>query len=743
MCQKMLFNHNSDKGYDSGLLMDILSVQSDDYIIRIKNNIKRFSQYKNPGTKNTLTNVQYVYRTLTNVEVFKSISADLTKAEKHFLSFLCGKTKKEVSWEEIKSAGFTEKLVKGLCLFGLVFIIWDLEKPKKVILPYEYRYLLFSNNRDKESVLYVLRTMGVEKVKQITDYLNENFNGKFDVSLSKASNMAFLYNFLISRGEEIKSTLTAKQKEIILFVLQRGNEVELEVLLDQFTNYNVHAWDTSINTIFNNHFYHFQARQQGDKYTELQKLFHMGALVFKNHQYSNNVLIPKEIFPLLAREYLAKAEAAKQKIMAEMISDIPNSMNGKSTDSLLQMLTRNIVIFLVFSHVKPTQKSLIPKAAIKKCARILGINHIEQIDCISIFLLLKEYITNRGRKCFVLTQKGKNLLFGKLSVMDFRKEIENFFLISTDWNELYKSPNRVLDYYAIPLNCDFKGLLYRCMKDMPHQWLKTDKFRELLYADYNFTKIDNIHDSLDHIQEEHYLIQSKSDYNDLDGMYVSIIKTMYFLGFVDIVQGEKSITHFKLSKTAIALATDQVMDVKQTKVHTEKKIILQPNGEILCMPGTQLDILSELGKFTEFKKIDHTIIFELSSKSLIKGVTNFELDLAKIKTFLTDHTGKELPQNIAYLFKQLKEKEDLLTVGTCGGYIMVKDRILLEDIKNIKSVQKHIADSNELPVLVLKSDAGIKEVLRELRKKGHLPKVKEMEPESVQRFDSYEEDDYF
>ncbi len=131
---------------------------------------------------------------------------------------------------------------------------------------------------------------------------------------------------------------------------------------------------------------------------------------------------------------------------------------------------------------------------------------------------------------------------------------------------------------------------------------------------------------------------------------------------------------------------------------------------------------------------------------MIKGVTEFKLDWAEIMKFLTNHTGKKLPQNIAYLFKQLKEKEDLLTVGRCGGYIMVKDRILLEEIKNIKSIKKHIADSSELPVLILKSDAGIKEVLRELRKKGHLPKeAKDMGQEPVfrHRFDRYEEHDYF
>ncbi len=112
-------------------------------------------------------------------------------------------------------------------------------------------------------------------------------------------------------------------------------------------------------------------------------------------------------------------------------------------------------------------------------------------------------------------------------------------------------------------------------------------------------------------KDEHYPTLLKSEFNDLDGMYASILQTMYFLGLLDILESEKGITQIKLSRTAIALATNQTMDAGQKSVHTQKKIILQPNGEIVCMPGTQQDILSELGRFAEIKKIDHTIIFEL------------------------------------------------------------------------------------------------------------------------------------
>lgn len=99
MSQQLRFNHNSDKGFgpapnQSGLLLDILCSQSDDYIARIKNNIEKFSKYMKSDRKYALTHVQYVYRTLTNVEVFKSISSNLTKAENHFLTFLCNNKKK-------------------------------------------------------------------------------------------------------------------------------------------------------------------------------------------------------------------------------------------------------------------------------------------------------------------------------------------------------------------------------------------------------------------------------------------------------------------------------------------------------------------------------------------------------------------------------------------------------------------------------------------------------------------------
>ena len=748
MEQKMLFNYNNYKGInpvpkESELLLDIIYNQSEDYLIQIKKNIESFSRYKKPGTKRTLTHVQYVYRTLTNAEAFTSLFSTFSKAEKDILAFLhdCGG---KVCWNEIERTRFTKERVQDLQSFGLLFVFPDYENPEYVVLPVEYRYLIFSKNQDKDSMLFVLRNLGTEKVKQITSYVSMKFNYNFDSSLSKAPNVAFLYNFLTNMGEGIKGALTTKQKEVISFVFQHGNEVELQDLLNISPIPGEYSMAVSINNIYKNYFHRYPSHRKETKYSDLQELFHMGVLMFTNPYNSNKVLIPKEIFPVLAREYLVKIEAAKQKVLAEMLSDVPKDKKGKSMDSLLRILARNIVIFIVYSYIKPTQKGLLPKAAIKKCAKVLKADNVEHIDCLSIFILLKGYVTSEGKKCFVLTQKGEKFLSEDLSALDFWREIEDFFLVTTDWNELYKDQNRVIDYYTSSLNCDFKVLLYKCLKDLPHQWLKTSKFMEILYVDYGFKKIKAIYDKLEHNQEEYYPRQLKSGCNDLDSMFLSIFQTMYFLGLLDMMESEKGISHIRLSGTAIALAANQPIKSKQKSAHTQKKLILQPNGEIVCMPGTPQETLTELGKFAEIKKIDQAIFFELSSQSLIKGATEFKLGFTKIMKFLTDNSGKELPQNIAYLFKQLMAKEELLTIGRCGGYIIVKDHILLEEIKSIKPIKKHIADSSELPVLFLKPGSSIKEVLRELRKKGHLPREAKNLDIETQRFrHRYEDDSYF
>ncbi|MFQ5787744.1 MAG: hypothetical protein ACE5H1_07150, partial [Thermodesulfobacteriota bacterium] len=695
--QKMLFNHNNYKGIspapkESELLLDILYSQPDDFIIQVKKQIERFSRYKKPGTKRTLTHVQYVYRTLTNVEAFTSLFSTFSKAEKDILAFLHDRGGK-VYWNEIKNAQFTKELFTILQSFGIVFVFPYYKNSEYVVLPIEYRYLIFSNYSDKGSMLFVLRNLGTDKVKQIILYINKRFGSDFDQSLSKPPNVAFLYKFLMTRGEEIKEALTTKQKEIISFVLQNGNDVEFNDLLSISPIPGEQSLRVSIDTIFKYHRHYYQSRQKETKYTELQELFYMGALMFTNPYNSNKVLIPKEIFPVLAREYLVKIETSKQKILAEIVSDVPEGKKCKSMDSLLRMLTGNIITYIVYSYIKPTQKGLLPKTAIKKCAKVLKTDNVEHIDCLSIFILLKGYVTSKGNKCFVLTQKGEKFLSEDFSALDFWKEIENFFLKITDWNELYKAPNRVIEYYTSSLNCDFKVLLYKCLKDLPHQWLRASKFIEILYVDYGFTKIRAAYDMLEHSQEEYYPRQLKSEYNDLGSMFASILQTMYFLGLLDLIEGENCISHIRLSGTAIALATNQTIKSKQKSAYTQKKVILPPNGEIVCMPGTSQETLAGLGKFAEIKKIDQAIFFELSSQSLIKGATAFKLDFTEIMKFLTDHTGKELPQNIAYLFKQLMAKEELLTIGRCGGYIIVKDNILLEEIKNIRSIKKHISDS--------------------------------------------------
>ena len=67
MEQEMLFDHNNYNGIDpvtqeSELLLDILYSQSDDFIIQVKKMIEGFSKYETPGTKRTLTHVEYVFR---------------------------------------------------------------------------------------------------------------------------------------------------------------------------------------------------------------------------------------------------------------------------------------------------------------------------------------------------------------------------------------------------------------------------------------------------------------------------------------------------------------------------------------------------------------------------------------------------------------------------------------------------------------------------------------------------------
>lgn len=79
-----------------------------------------------------------------------------------------------------------------------------------------------------------------------------------------------------------------------------------------------------------------------------------------------------------------------QKILVGIVSDVPTDKKGKSMDSLLRMLTRNIITYIVYSYTKPTQKGLLPKTAIKKCAKVLKIDNVEHIDCLSIFILSKE-----------------------------------------------------------------------------------------------------------------------------------------------------------------------------------------------------------------------------------------------------------------------------------------------------------------------------------------------------------------
>lgn len=733
----------NDFDENSELLYNILNRISEDTLTEISENLSVYSKYKPPMSRQSLTITQYVYRTLAAFDTFSSIYLHLPKEKKDLISNIIERGGK-VDWSAFRDT-INIRFLRELQSYGLVFILPDGINPEYVVLPIEFRFhlVLPHHEQDQEGLFLAFKYLGGENIKKIAFYINEIFKCNHNADLSKASHAAFIYDFFTTRGPDIKKKLTQKHKEIILYIVENGNKVDLDDIMQKYPMQDGKGHTIYPGEIYQSYKPFVSKHKEKIKHAEVRELFLMGVLMIRNPDWDTKVFIPSEIFPTVASEYLENLVKKKQDLLSETVSTSPPGKTSISDHSIYS-LAKKILMFLVYSYVKSTKKGGISKSSIKKCAKALNTDNAEHIDCLSMFILLNGYATNSRDSYFILADKGNNLLMDKMPHGNFWKGIGDFFLTTIDWNEMYLAPNRLTNTSSDSLNRNIKMLIYKCLVELPHQWLKTVKLKELLYSDYEFTKIRTYYDKEINITDGRYSGYQKPEYQSLDGTFFSVLRTMHYLGLLDVVDAEKGCSHVRLSKTIKALMTQQQIETKQATIKLHGKIIIQPNNEIICMPGIRPEIMSMLGKFTEIKKIDHTITFELSQQSLTKGHVEFELEFSQIKEFLVNYSEKAIPQNINYMFKQMKSKEDLLTVGRSGGYIIANDNILMEEIKNLKALEKYIDDSCVLPVLLLKPDANIKEALRVLRKKGYLPKeAKNMTVQTPSHKHTLHDDDYY
>ncbi len=133
------------------------------------------------------------------------------------------------------------------------------------------------------------------------------------------------------------------------------------------------------------------------------------------------------------------------------------------------------------------------------------------------------------------------------------------------------------------------------------------------------------------------------------------------------------------------------------------------NFEILVSSKYPNDKLAFLGRFTNLKKEDNVLIYEINKKSIIKGI-NRGLSIDNIINFLKENSLNPIPQNIIHSIYEWGNYVNLVSIEE-GKFLVIKDRMIYEKIISLLE-SSSIEDFSNFFILKIKKD----DVLRKLEK---------------------------
>jgi hypothetical protein len=147
-----------------------------------------------------------------------------------------------------------------------------------------------------------------------------------------------------------------------------------------------------------------------------------------------------------------------------------------------------------------------------------------------------------------------------------------------------------------------------------------------------------------------------------------------------------------------------------------KSFILSPNFEInVFSKEPDYYTMYRLGKIAKMLRFDTACTFKLEKEFVMRELTN-GTKLDDIISFLTQHSKKELPQNVHYSILDWGSKFGKVTAGK--GYIEIIDQSMYERVEQILS--PYIVRSIKNPVIIF-DETKENEVLSKLRKADIFP----------------------
>ncbi len=147
-----------------------------------------------------------------------------------------------------------------------------------------------------------------------------------------------------------------------------------------------------------------------------------------------------------------------------------------------------------------------------------------------------------------------------------------------------------------------------------------------------------------------------------------------------------------------------------------------PNFDVVAPPDLNLRTFFQLRQFAEIRHIDVMSTLAITQNSIRAGMEHgFRGE--DIIAFLEAGCPNGLPETVRHLINECGNRYGELTIGYAGGYILVDDPVLREDLLNNKTLKPSIKNVKGERVILLNRSAEVPQVAKDLKQMGFMPSV--------------------
>ncbi len=508
-----------------------------------------------------------------------------------------------------------------------------------------------------------------------------------------------------------------------------------------------------------------QRRYDHSRGDAIQWLLNTSGLVFTAvpgaNKYNNLLMIPRDIVYIISNHFQPDTRTFRE---LDSITVVEKEKQPSVILDNSNTLMRDIVVFANFAHRHPVRVLAtggIGKNDLKKVLPLLSrYKTMKYVEFLSLFLIEKKFLVSTGETYRV----APGFLDWIQDSQQAYQDVLNWWVKTTAWNEEFVEGNMVHTEPEptgmVPI-VPFRRVVLEILAEMPRdRWCVEDGFYEEVLPKIG-QDIPGRGDT--------FVLEKNQRSNEL--VVESIVaEALQWLGILAIGVGtEKDVENIGVrlgdGKSIKARGGSRGRPRKQKPLQYtfrftdfgrfvfsrplelwgnlfEKEypnevtplnfdvdsFIVQPTNEIIVPPDLELRTFYKLNEIGTVKSIDVMSILAVTKVSLREGM-DAGWTGEEIEQFLERHSRTPVPDSLRILIKECAEKHGEVNMGYAGGFILVDDEMLRNQMQTNRRISSYIKGVVGNNVVILNPDADVKKLAREMQKIGFMP---HLESEHVQ-----------